>query len=402
MSGRGELVTFDSPLAAVRAALAGQYTALDNGGAGIAVRDELEKLVCRIGVRPVAGDSFWLTLAPLRGYGADAERISERLLAAGFLSEEGWKSARVSMDAGERADVATARVLLRLLEIQDANLPGLMADADVEFLHDYRVAIRRTRAVLREMRGVFDPEDLQRVRASFKWLQDQTSATRDLDVYLQDFEELRERAPATVRADLDPIEPLLRQRRERARADMERALSSERARILRAEWAEILQVLVLEDEHARPDASRPIGKLAAQRIRRVHRKMVAMGRAISPGSPPQEYHELRKKGKELRYLLELFGTPLFDGDVVRSLVKALKGLQDVLGLHQDREVQIEMLRELGHELVSRPGGPSALMAIGTLIDRLEDDAAEARGHFAASFAEFASEAQCKLVTRTFS
>jgi CHAD domain-containing protein len=134
----------------------------------------------------------------------------------------------------------------------------------------------------------------------------------------------------------------------------------------------------------------------------VHSKMVTMGTAIAPDSPPEQYHELRKKGKELRYLLELFGAPLFEPDVVRPLIKALKGLQDVLGTHQDREVQIEMLRELGHELVSRPGGPRALMAIGTLIDRLEADAAQARGRFAVSFDEFASEAQCKLVAQAFS
>ena len=64
------------------------------------------------------------------------------------------------------------------------------------------------------------------------------------------------------------------------------------------------------------------------------------------------------------------------------MIKTLKGLQDVLGLHQDREVQIEMLRELGHELVSRARRCRALMAIGTLIDRLEADAEAARGHFA--------------------
>ncbi len=61
------------------------------------------------------------------------------------------------MAADERSDVVVARVLARLLEIQDANLPGALADSDVEFLHDFRVAIRRTRSVLREMRGVFAP-----------------------------------------------------------------------------------------------------------------------------------------------------------------------------------------------------------------------------------------------------
>jgi CHAD domain-containing protein len=404
VSGRGELVTFVSPLEGIRSALAGEYAAIGSGGAEIAIRDQLDKLVCRVTVAAVAGESFWLTLAPLRGYEADAERIRRQLLAAGFISEEAWKTPRVTMNPDERADVATARVLLRLQQIQDANLPGVLADADLEFLHDYRVAIRRTRAVLREMKGVFEPDELRRVRAEFKWLQDQTSATRDLDVYLHEFDDLRAVAPAKAHADLEPIEPLLRQRRRLARREMEQALTSPRAQTLRAEWLEILQAL-LADQDPQSDGARPIAELAARRIRKVHGRMVSMGQAIGAGgseSPPEDYHELRKKGKELRYLLELFGTPLFDPEVVRPLVKALKGLQDVLGLHQDREVQIEMLRELGQELVTRPGGPRALMAIGTLIDRLEGDAAQARGQFTASFAGFASEAQCKLVARAFS
>ena len=39
------------------------------------------------------------------------------------------------------------------------------------------------------------------------------------------------------------------------------------------------------------------------------------------------------------------------------MIKTLKGLQDVLGLHQDREVQIEMLKELGADLVGDPAAP---------------------------------------------
>ena len=62
----------------------------------------------------------------------------------------------------------------------------------------------------------------------------------------------------------------------------------------------------------RPSRRRaPIGELAGERIRKVYRRMVKMGRAIDGASPAEDYHELRKKGKELRYLLELFGAPLY-------------------------------------------------------------------------------------------
>lgn len=401
MTDRGQLVAFQTPLEPVRSALGTRYSVLSRGAATLEVHDQLDKLVCRIAVLVAPGDSFWLTLEPLKGYRADAQRIRRRLLAAGFQTEEDWKSPRVAMSADERADVVVARVLLRLREIQDANLPGTLGDAHIEFLHDLRVAIRRTRSVLREMRGVFAPADVERVRASYKWLQDQTSATRDLDVYLQELDRLRALAPDAMQADLDPLEPLLRARHRRARMLMEQALESERARALHVEWGEILEALVLEDEAERPDAARPIGELAGERIRRVHRRMVKLGGRITPASPPERYHELRKKGKELRYLLELFGAPLFDPEVVAPMIGVLKALQDVLGLHQDREVQIAMLRELGQELLGEPGGADALMAIGTLIERLQADAHAARGRFAGTFAEFASDAQCKLVARTF-
>ncbi len=408
MSARGELFTFEAPLEQAAAALAGDYTVAPTptptptpGGAGaasaIAVRDALDKLVCRITVRSVPGPSHWLTLAPLRGYAQDGERIRSLLLDRGsFRSEESWRSAAVPMHRGERADAAVVRVLSALLAIHDANLPGALADSDPEFLHDLRVAIRRTRSVLRQMRGVFLPERLEPVRGGLRWLQQQTGPTRDLDVYLQELAELQALAPETMRAGLAPLEPLLEARRQLARAAMVAALTSPGTQALQAQWAELLDAPA-----AGTDAERPVAALAARRIRRVHRAIVRAGGALTPATPPEAYHELRKQGKELRYLLELFGMALFDQEPVAALVRALKDLQDVLGRHQDRAVQAAMLREIGDELVAAPGGAAALMAIGTLVSRLEAEAADARGAFSQRFEAFASEAQCKLVSKLF-
>jgi CHAD domain-containing protein len=402
VSERGELVTVRSPVEGAREALAGAFTVQALTDLDLNVRDKLDKLVCRIDVFAAPGGSWWLTLRPLRGYEQEADKVRRMLTAAGFMTAEAWDSVKVPMNPDERSDVVTARVIRRLLEIQDTNLAGAIADIDIEYLHDFRVAIRRIRSVLREMRGVFRPTDLDRVRVSFKWLQDQTSATRDLDVYLDDFDQLRALAPAGLRADLEPLRKLLRERQRSARAAMEITISSDHAGMLRADIGEILDVLVLEDESDRPDAARPIGEVVGERVRKIHHRMVKMGRAIGPDTPPEHYHELRKKGKELRYLSELFAAQLFDPDVVKPMVKALKGLQDVLGLHQDREVQIELLKEIADDLLHEPGGAAALMAIGALIDRLEADAAAARRRFAASFADFASDTQCKLVAEAFS
>jgi CHAD domain-containing protein len=130
--------------------------------------------------------------------------------------------------------------------------------------------------------------------------------------------------------------------------------------------------------------------------------MVKTGRAIDDSSPPEALHELRKQGKELRYLLELFGLPLHPGEVVKPFVRALKSLQDTLGAHQDREVQIATLRSLRDEVSTLRGGAGALMAMGVLIEHLGGDERAARAEFAQRFASFASRSQRALVRETFS
>ena len=141
-------------------------------------------------------------------------------------------------------------------------------------------------------------------------------------------------------------------------------------------------------------------EVAGGRIRTVYARMVKAGSAIDDTSPADDLHDLRKRGKELRYLLELFGG-LWPAEVVKPMVKSLKGLQDVLGLHQDREVQADHLRGLADELSKEVGGPEALLVLGVLVDQLDAEQHAARDQFAERFAAFASTDTQDLVTRTF-
>ncbi|MGH2967762.1 MAG: CHAD domain-containing protein, partial [Solirubrobacteraceae bacterium] len=144
----------------------------------------------------------------------------------------------------------------------------------------------------------------------------------------------------------------------------------------------------------------PIAELAGGRIRKVHRRMVRAGGAIDGASPPSALHDLRKQGKELRYLLEFFAG-LYPADVVKPMVRSLKSLQDTLGRFQDREVQAAMLRELREDVAGLERGAAALMAMGLLVERLEQEQADARAEFAERFAAFSSKPQRALVKRAF-
>jgi CHAD domain-containing protein len=307
----------------------------------------------------------------------------------------------VHLTAGMRADDATYRICRRLADIAEANLPGTLDDIDTEFLHDLRVAVRRTRSVLREMRGVLEPAARERARTDLRWIQEITGPTRDLDVLLLDWPSVIASLPASTGADLAPLHDLLARHRARAWRTMCDTLRGPQYAVAWSAWRELLARPQPRDAaDAPPNADRTVAAVAGERIVAVYRAMVAGGLAIDDASPPVALHDLRKRGKELRYLLELFGS-LWPSATVGPLVSTLKALQDVLGRFQDDEVQATFLRSLGPELARTRGGPDALVAVGTLVHRLADDQAAARRAFAARFEPFAAKPTRKLVMATF-
>jgi CHAD domain-containing protein len=340
-------------------------------------------------------------LAGALGLVAAARAVPDDAVAAAGGTVGGTSSKlRVRLDAGARADAAAVAIARRLLEVVEANLPGTLDDVDSEFLHDLRVAVRRSRALQRELAGVFPPEPLRAFRDGFRELQAITGPTRDLDVQLLEFDDISAGLPDDAAGDVAPLRRLLEDHLRDARETMVRELRSARTRALLDNWSGVLGELVDSDPAERPDAARPVADVAGERIASVHRRMVKMGGRIDDASPAEALHDLRKKGKELRYLLEFFAS-LYPADVIKPMVASLKGLQDVLGRFQDREVQADRLRSLGDEVAVVEGGAPALMAMGVLVQQLAADQAAARAEFAESFAAFAAKEQRALVKRTF-
>ncbi len=132
--------------------------------------------------------------------GADGGRCAVR----GRRSKPG-----VELTRGTTAHQAGALVLARLAEVAAENVPGTLDDLDTEFLHDLRVAVRRARSVLRELRGVFPPAERAHLRDELRWVQALTGPVRDLDVQLLEWYELIGALPPHRVASLDPLHELL-------------------------------------------------------------------------------------------------------------------------------------------------------------------------------------------------
>ena len=359
-----------------------------------------------------------LRVAEVRGYQAQARRATRLVAAvpgvkpaAGTLFADALRAlgrrpgdysnkVDAPITAGMPAAAAAAAILLRLLDTTDANLPGVLADTDTEFLHDLRVSVRRTRSGLKlfgDVLGLTD-EKLAHFAAEFKWVGDLTTPTRDLDVHLLGFEDTARGLAAAKPDDLEPFRCYLEQRRRREFRTLGRGLRSPRYTALTSDWRATLTAV--EQEHGGPRATSPrsgypgqaaagtAGLLAAERTRAAFVRVARRGAAITPDSPAEALHDLRKRCKELRYALEFFA-PLHDPAASAKVVGDLKRLQDCLGEFQDTEIQIAEIRALAAAMLAAGEAPAVtLLAMGEITAGLAARQRAARADFERRFAAF--------------
>lgn len=352
---------------------------------------------------------WMLSIDGVAGHAADLERAVTRLSAAGMEGEHATahevlaraagrslagreSSPTIPLDAGEDALVAVRAVLANLAHAIVDNLPGTLADLDPEFLHELRVAIRRTRSVLAQAKGVVPPEVRRHYRAAFKDLGTITGRTRDLDVYVMGWDDLV--APLQLDDDsaVAPVFDALERHRRRAHREMARALDAPATRELLAAWQAWLA------DPGEVDHVGPIGPVVAERTAAAQQVLLEGGRAIDADSPAEALHDLRKDAKVLRYLLECFGG-LFPAKHRKAFVGQLKDLQDNLGEYQDTEVQLDELRSVAHELhASAAADTDALLTVGRIIDHLERRRQAARDEFKLRFAAYDTKPNRAMLT----
>jgi len=347
-----------------------------------------------------------LLLRPLRGYDDVGEQVAFHLEAGlgaarvpacpcapayhatGVVPGSYSSKIRVPLIPALTAAEAAHRIFLHLLDTLEANVAGTRADLDSEFLHDLRVAVRRTRSALSQIKGVLPEDRTATVREGFNWLGQVTGPKRDLDVFLLQFPDYRDDVPADLREDLAPFRSFLLEESAKERAVLARRLASPHFHTLLKEWRSFLEAP--PDLDAAENAARPVKAVADARIWRLFRRIIEAGRAMGDSPAPEQLHELRKDCKKLRYLMEFFAS-LYAAEALDPLIRALKGLLDILGEHQDLAVQAQHLESFAERMAAEGRAPArTLLALGALVGRLMERRAEVRAEYAAAFAAFAA------------
>jgi CHAD domain-containing protein len=345
-----------------------------------------------------------LTLVPVRGYQAQADKIGRAIgglpgVVAGrdsvleaALAAAGYrpgvvpgKAAGIQLAPGMQAGRALGQILTALLDGLEANVPGTVKDIDTEFLHDLRVAVRWTRSALKLCGDALPGGLASQYGPEFRWLGDLTTPTRDLDVFLLGYPAMAAALVGADPEDLVPFRDHLARSRAAAYRRLVTGLRSARFARLRETWRAALADM--------RTVRRPsVAQLADAKIAAAHRKALQVGARITPASPPESLHDLRKRCKELRYLVEMFGS-LHDPAERWQAVRELKALQDCLGEFQDAEVQRFEIRAFAGQMMAERTAPvETLLAMGEIAASLAVAQSAARAQFDGRFTDFAGPA----------
>ncbi|MHC4940341.1 MAG: CHAD domain-containing protein [Planctomycetota bacterium] len=392
-------------------------------GAAIGLCDRRGKTIARVAVErwslpgkrtgPLA-----LRVASIRGYEKQFKKVvrflrdelqlgkpaaAHPLPALGLLEASPGappSSLSVTLEPEMRTDAALKRILRVLLENIRASEDGTKAALDTEFLHEFRVAVRRTRAALSRFKGTLPVRTVDRFKREFKWLGSITGPLRDLDVYVLKFDSYLKKGPGSLKKALEPVRQHLLRRQAEEQEILRRHLESARYRRLVQSWSDFLDRPVPQRTNL-PNARRPIGEFAKEQIWKLQRRVLRDGRAIDDDTPSAAVHELRLDCKKLRYMME-FCRSLFEPGAMTDQIKALKRLQDNLGDFNDLEVQQGKLGSFAEEMEAIGQAPlETAMAMGQLIEQLKERQAEERRRFGQRFPEFDSPKNDKRARRLF-
>jgi len=246
--------------------------------------------------------------------------------------------------------------------------PLIRSGDDPDAVHDFRVAARRVRSVLKSTGALFDEDWLEALRDELRWVAGELAAARDLDVLLA---RLRKEAGP----DEAPVLKLLETERRRAWKKARTALSGDR-------YLTLLDRLTAAVE-APPvrQADLSLEAVAGCEFKKLRRA----ARGLGPKASADEVHRARIRAKRARYAAEL-AEPVA-GKRARRFVKAAKRFQDVVGSHQDAVVAADKIRGV----VDRTKSMETAFAAGRLAERTTASRRKARRELPRAWKRLARE-----------
>ncbi|GEM_PF-2738123 len=234
---------------------------------------------------------------------------------------------------------------------------------DMENLHKFRVYIRRIRSIIKEFKEYFDPLWAKECDTVLKGFFKRTNEARDIDVFLYNYPSYVKRLPPSMKPAVEPIYDILYEKRESVYAELMGFLKG-------GDFISSLNSLY-GPRFVKDDKFKKAFRAAVRRRLKAIRRFL---KNLSIDSDAELYHKLRIQFKRLRYIMELKND--------RKKIERLKRIQDLLGMHQDLEVQRENLK---HFIQEYDFPLESCLAVGKLSGDMEQKELKIRKKFLKSY-----------------
>lgn len=238
---------------------------------------------------------------------------------------------------------------------------GSRAGTDMENVHKMRVATRKMRSTLWEMRDYFDPKSTKKFEKGLKMVARTLGDVRDLDVMIKNLVEFRATQETEEVDHLKSVLGEIDQERTTARNTLISLLDSKRFQKFVDQQQ---KVLISSSKDVKAHSDQPVVPiqvrhvlpvLIQERLSQIKAYDVVIGDASF-----EQLHGLRIEFKRLRYIVSGFESVL--GSTAEKFIVELKQIQDHLGELNDAKVAIWSLRPRMKELSKDDPARDALKA----------------------------------------
>lgn len=244
---------------------------------------------------------------------------------------------------------------------------GVIRGYDIEFLHQYRIAIRRSRAIAESVSEINGDTELCRAVKRLKKHARATSELRDLHVFLADLEGRRFEEDIETALISSGARSYFSNQADLEHHTLTRQLTGRKYRKDMDDWHRLITSHHFE---------KIIRKLATEDIREALNKRIDQYNLLvcqlSGQATDDDYHRLRKLLKRIRYLAEL------DEPAFRGMLRQLKHRQQRFGDFQDLHVQIELLTTFCNSIATEPDMLAPVAGLNNLIASLASEKASVR------------------------
>ena len=220
------------------------------------------------------------------------------------------------------------------MQMWQANLLGTLTSQDQEFVHQFRVSLRRLNSLIK----VFKPALPVRYQAQWtkraKALSQITGDVRDLDVMRS----------GIVEPMLQSDDPQILLHTNAVLAALDEAMKEAVAQLAQLQYGGpvLLFARDLQDLDT-DDFPKSLPRFAEKQLAGLHRNAVKRLSKTLKAPTPERAHRFRISLKHLRYSCEFFA-PLFDNDEMVEYSKVIAGLQDAFGFINDFHVALSRLQ----------------------------------------------------------